>query len=338
MNKVTSTIRRISLSLIALVLFSTTPVFAQASTNTNQSAGQALEIGPPLVNLKGDPGQNVKATISLRDVSQGKLIVSNEINDFTAGGEDGTPKLLLNQTTPGANSIIPWIKALPQFTLVPLQIQQLTVDVNIPKNAAPGGYYGVIRFSGRPPGIDSNGVSLSASIGALVFIRVNGQARESMSVVEFNTTGDNGNKNWLFEALPFNFNERIKNDGNTFEQPTGSVTITDMFGKQVGKQFINEAQGQVLPGTIRKFTQQFNKDVIGNQYLFGKYTADMTMQYGDSNQTLTSTLTFWIIPYRLIAAIIIGLIALGLLIRYALQRYRERILGGSRGRGGGRRR
>jgi hypothetical protein len=343
MKKVISTIRKISLTLLALmftVLTGSSPMTFAAPAATAAApatdSGQALEIGPPVINIKGDPGATVKAQLSLRDISNANLIVTNQINDFTANGEDGTPKLLLNQTTPDANSIIKWISPLPQFTLVPKQIQQLPVSIKIPTNAPPGGYYGVIRFTGTPPGLDGTGVSLSASIGALVFVRVNGQAKESMTISDFYTVGDNGVKNWLYEAIPLNFVERLKNGGNLFEKPTGSVVVTDMFGKVVGQQNVNEANGNVLPSTTRRFQQPFNKDVVGTTFMFGRYSAALTVKYGDSGQTVTSTTAFWIIPYRLIAAIIIGLIALGLLLRIYLQNYRKRILGNNRG--GGRRR
>jgi hypothetical protein len=327
--KITSTIRRIILTTLALTLAAASPMAFAATPTTN--SGQALEIGPPIVNLKGDPGSKVAAVISLRDVSTAKLVVSNQINDFTAAGDGGTPKLLLNETTPGPNSIVPWITPLPQFTLVPQQIQKLPLNLKIPANAAPGGYYGVIRFSGQPPGINSSGVSLSASVGVLVFLRVNGTAKESMSIQQFTTLGDNGKQNWLFEGIPVNLSVLVKNNGNLFEQPGGQAVVTDMFGKTIGAVEFNEGQNYVLPATARRFTEPLDNTIVSGKFLFGKYTAKLTVTYGDSQQAVTSTLTFWIIPYRLIAAIIIALVALGLIIRFVLQRYRENILRNTRG-------
>jgi hypothetical protein len=335
MKTTLSTIFRAVVATFAFSSLLSAAAFAQASPNS-AAAGQALEIGPPLINLRGDPGQTLKATLSLRDVSSNKLVVSNEINDFTANDVDGTPKLLLNQTESNPYSIISWITALPQFTLTPKQIQQLNVTVKVPQNAAPGGYYGVIRFTGLPPGVNGTGLGLSASIGALVFVRVNGDAKESVAVSDFSTIGGNGKPNWMFESQPVNFATTLKNGGNLFEGPTGKIVVTDMFGKDIGGILINSDQKNILPGTTRKFPSVLDQSVIGNTFLFGKYTAKLTLNYGENNKSLTSTVTFWVIPYRLIAAVIIGLVVLGLLIRFGLQRYRDSIVNSSRG--GGRRR
>lgn len=89
-------IRATILGLMAatVALSGLTPV--QAATKPAE-AGQALEIAPPVLNLRGNPGESVKGTINLRDVSPTNLIVTNQINDFTAQGEEGMPKLLLGE-------------------------------------------------------------------------------------------------------------------------------------------------------------------------------------------------------------------------------------------------
>ncbi len=56
-------------------------------------------------------------------------------------------------------------------------MKNLPITINVPANASPGGYYGVIRFTATPGKLDQSGVALSASLGALDFIRVNGDAK-----------------------------------------------------------------------------------------------------------------------------------------------------------------
>lgn len=323
MKKILATI----ITTLALAVSFGSLAAAQAPTNngaTQPGGGQALEIGPPVLTLSGNPGETVRANINLRDVSPEKLVVTNEINDFVAGDETGTPKLLLNSNEPSPYSMKSWITPLPRFTLVPRQIQTLTVTIKIPKNAAPGGYYSVIRFTGTPPGLEGQGVSLSASLGALVLLRVNGDAKEQMSVEEF-YTASKGKKTSLFESAPITITERLKNSGNIHTQPIGVVTISDMFGRTLTSFTVNEEQRNVLPGSIRKFEQVVDSSLIGNKFLFGKYTARMEMTYGTNVTPLTATVDFWVIPYTLIAIIIIALIVLFFLIRFALRKYAQRI-------------
>lgn len=323
-------LRRLTLSGLLLgLIISTLPLPAHAA---NQNAGQALEIAPPVLNIKADPGETITTKIILRDVSKSPLVVRNQINDFVASGEDGTPKLLLEDTgEENPYSLKDWIQPLPEFTLQPKQINELPVKIVVPANAAPGGYYAVVRFTASPPGLDGTGVSLSASLGTLVLLRVNGDAKEQMSVAEFSAT-KNGDSNWLFESPPIQFIARLKNEGSTHEQPTGVITIADMFGNKIAGVNVNLIRSNVLPGSIRKFEQVLDKSVIGDRMLFGRYTADMKVSYGSKGQTMTASTSFWVIPYRLIGFAILLLIIAFVVIRIAMARYNERVIARSRSR------
>lgn len=324
-----------SLSVIAATLAVALAIGASVFAGTPappQNGGQALEIAPPVISLKGDPGQRVTAQISLRNVAANSLLVTNEINDFTAAGEDGTPKLLLEEGEQSPYSLKGWIASIAPLTLKSRELKTLAVTINIPANAAPGGYYGVIRFSATPPDLEGNGVSLSASLGALVFMRVSGAASEKLSIAEF-YTAQNDNKSSLFESAPVTFVQRVKNEGNVFEQPSGQVLVKDMFGNAVGATNVNLPPRNVLPGSIRKFEQPFDASVIGNKFLFGRYTADLKITYGAANdKTATAQIVFWVIPWKLIIGSIIALIAGFFLLRFLIRRYNESIISRSQDR------
>ncbi len=323
----------ILISSIALLALASVAVSAQSQSAPQQGNGQALEIAPPVLDIRGNPGETVEARISLRDISPVRLLVRNEINDFVAAGEDGTPKILVEEGEESPYSIKSWISPLPEITLEPRQIEELTVNIAIPANAAPGGYFGVIRFTAEAPELSGTGVSLSASLGTLVLLRVNGDAKEAMSVEEFYVEKDQ-NRSWVFESAPIMFYERLKNEGNVHEQPRGQISIKDMFGQKIANLNVNLENRNVLPGSTRKFEQPLDETVIGNRMLFGRYTADLEITYGsaENRQTMTSQLSFWVIPYKLIAGILLGLVALFFILRIAIKRYNDRLLSQSRGR------
>lgn len=316
--------RRILIS--ALALSSVLGLLSVPVSAAPAGPGQALEIAPPVLNLRADPGATVKTTISLRDVSTSPLVVRNQINDFVARGEDGTPKILLDggtETSP--YSLKSWVQPLPQFTLKPKEVNKLALTIHVPTTAAPGGYYAVIRFTASPPGLDGSGVSLSASLGTLVLLRVNGDAKEAMSVAEFSAT-KNGHASGLFESPPITFVTRVKNEGSIHEQPVGQVSVKDMFGNAVANVNVNLNQNNVLPASIRRFESPLDSSVIGNRILFGRYTADLKMTYGANGQTLTASTSFWVIPYRMIAFGLILIVILIIVLRIALRRYNERLI------------
>lgn len=325
---------RIIIVGLVLLLATTLSVVTsrQATAQANEDVGQALEIAPPVVNLTADPGQTVTTEIILRDVSDGPLIVTNQINDFTADGEDGIPRLLLEEGEESPYSMRDWFEPISELTLEPRTLTRLPITISVPADAAPGGYFSVIRFTGVAPGVDGNGVGLSASIGALVFMNVNGDANEQMSIEEFFTTTA-GKKTSIFQSAPVDFSVRLNNTGNTYEQPTGRITITDMFGQKVGIVNVNLPPRNVLPGSIRKFDQSLDSSVIGNKFLFGLYNAELEVTYGTDQPPIKSSLSFWVIPYTLIgvalAALIIGFLGL----RFMIRRYNNHIIKQAQRRG-----
>jgi hypothetical protein len=300
---------------------------APAKVPANPTYGQALEIAPPVIYLNVNPGQVTKTQIFLRDISSGALIVTGEADDFTAQGEDGTPKLLLgDEAANNPYSMKKWVVTPASLNLVPKEVKTMSVTINVPKDASPGGHYGIIRFTATPPSLKNSGVSLSTSLGALMLVTVSGPVSEKLSIADFSVNKAGKSQN-VYQSGPVTFVERLKNEGNVHEQPAGQVVITNMFGKKLAAVNVNLPPRNILPQTTRKFEQPLDKTVIGNKRLFGKYTAKLTVTYGQNKQQATSTLNFWVIPYRLVAIVIALLIAGFFLLRFAIRRYNKFIIG-----------
>lgn len=328
---ISTTIQRTTVLLGFIIVALSVGAVHQATAQNAPGVGQALEIAPPVLNLTADPGQSIQANISIRDVSTTPLIVRGEVNDFTANGEDGTPKLLIEEGETSPYSLKPWIGPIPQLTLKPRQIESLPVTIRVPADAAPGGYYAVVRFTATAPELEDTGVSLSASLGTLILLRVNGEANEQMSVEEFSVSKD-GTKASIFDATPVDFVTRIRNEGSVHQQPTGKISVKDMFGNKVANVNVNLNQNNVLPGSVRRFESPLDKTVIGDRWLFGRYTADLVVTYGSKQATTTSQVSFWIIPYKLIAIIVLVLLVVFFIFRVAIKRYNDHIIGQTRGR------
>lgn len=294
--------------------------------------GQALEIAPPLLTLSANPGETIKTELNLRNISGSKLLVKGQLNDFTANGEDGTPKIIFDESTDNPYSMRSWIKPLPTLTATPREIRKLPVIITVPKDAAPGGYYSVIRFTATPPDLEDTGVSLSASLGSLVLMRVKGEAKENLAIEEF-TVGQNDKAGTLFESTPINFKVRLKNTGTVHQQPAGYAEIKDMFGKKVAIVNINQPPRNILPGSIRKFNAPLDSATIGKKMLFGRYTADLKLTYGSKSQPLSSSLTFWVVPYKLIGFASVALVGAAIAFYFMIRSYNRHII--SRAQNGG---
>lgn len=330
------TLRRIfitttSFGFAAFIIISILAPAAHAAPAS--SSAQALEIGPPALSFSANPGTTVKSELKLRNISSSTMTVSVDVNDFTANqaSESGDPRIILDRSEPNPYSMIEWFKPFSQLTLQSRQLVSIPVSISIPKNAVPGGYYAAVRFTGHPADLSGTGVSLSASIASLVLLKVNGAAKEAISIEDFSVR-QSSIRGTIFESTPIEFSERLKNSGNLHEQPTGYATIKDMFGKTVANLSVNADQRNVLPQSIRKFEQSLDSQAIGDKVLFGRYTAELKLTYGAKSQEITKRLSFWVIPYRMIGIAIILIIVAILIMRIAIRRYNERLIERSRSR------
>ncbi len=298
-----------SISALIAVLFAALIVLPLVAVRA-QNAGQGLEISPPLLDLKADPGETLKAQIRIRNVTKDTLLVKAQYEDFVAGNEeDGQPRILLNPDEKSPYSIKDWLSAPDSTTLAPEERKTMDVTIVVPKDASPGGHYGVVRFTGTPPELADTGVSLSASVGTLVLVNVSGDVTQSAKIAEL-FTSQNGKRRGFFEYGPVDITTRVQNTGNIHFQPKGTIQVTNMFGKNVYVEQFNSDNRNVLPGSIRKFEQTFNKKM-----LFGRYTVRADVVYGSDNQITSQSISFWAIPYKLIAVILLAIVLLIIIFR-----------------------
>lgn len=292
------------ISIVTALCFVALSVFIMPKASIAQGAGQGLEISPPLLDIKADPGETVKTKIRVRNVTKESLVVKAQFEDFVASGEDGQPKILLNSDEQSPYSIKDWLSAPESVTLASQQRAEIEVAIVVPQDASPGGHYGVIRFTGTPPELEGTGVSLSASVGTLVLVNISGDVTESAKVAEL-FASKSGKRSSLFEYGPIDFTTRVENTGNIHLQPKGTLQVTNMFGKTVYVGQINQDSRNVLPGSIRKFEQSMDKKL-----LFGRYTLKADIVYGTNSQITSASIVFWVIPYKLIGALVLGLAVL----------------------------
>jgi hypothetical protein len=305
-------------SVIAITLSVPAISFAQAQ---GKPSGQGLEISPPLIERSADPGQTLTLDIKLRNITKTTLVTDGSVEDFVAQGEEGQPKLLIGNTAePSPYTFKPWVQSITRLTLAPEEQKVTRVTIVIPKDASPGGHYGVVRFSGIPSELDgTGGVSLSASLGSLVLINVSGDVVKKASIAEL-YTAQNNKKSGFFEQGPITFGLRVRNEGNVHIKPDGTMRVTNIFGKEVQVLPVNELGGNILPKSIRKFEKQFGE----GKRLFGKYTVEANVHY--DGKTLTQSESFWVIPYKQIAIALGILLLLIVIVRSGIKRYNARII------------
>lgn len=308
---------------VALLLIGTLLALGAGKARAVTNAGPiGLQISPVKVEVNVDPGQSYTFKVTPFNITTKTLTLSPVVNDFTSKDETGSPQVLLDGSLPASSSLKNWLTLSDssKFQLAPKTSKPIIVTLKVPTNAEPGGHYGIVRFSGAGSNDNEDNVSLIASWGTLVLVRVNGDIKEKLETVDFNTARQ-GKRTALFEKGPVDFVVRLKNIGNVHVKPKGSIVIKDMFGKQVGSVAVNKADGNVLPNSTRRFEETFKKSGM-----FGRYTAKFDLAYGTRGQIVSGSLSFWVIPYKIITFILIILTLAIWLIVKGIKRYNRNIV------------
>jgi len=311
MKRLSSSIFVFTLSVILLGVFFILPISAQ------KREGEGLTVSPPVNELSLDKGAKSEQTIKLINPTKSVVGVYPKVMDFRAKGENGEPDFYQATDEMSKFALSKWL-TFPQNKVViaPDKFVDFKYTINVPQAAEPGGHYGVMFFASEPPETrkDVTNVSLASMIGSLVLVKVPGAAVEKGFLESFNAD------KFLYLKNDVNLTTRVSNLGNVHFKPKGNITIKNIFGKDIETLTVNESGGNILPDSIRKFTNQWKSE----KFLFGIYKANLSFVYGDSGKTLIGTSIFLIIPWWLLILIIILLVLLITLLVILIRKIRKK--------------
>lgn len=295
-----------------LLLLAATPFANAQSTGNGTPTGSGLSISPTISQFTIKPGDKATVKITLKNITVDNVTAQGFVNDFTSDGTTGNPKILTNEKQPSPNSIRNFVYGLSDITLQRGEQKNVSIGLQVPQDATPGAYFGIIRYKAVPAtgGAPAPGqVALTASVGTIVLVTVPGNIREQVQVKGLHVYRG-GQDGTLFFGPPNSIGVEVANFGNGFEQPFGNVEVHNMFNKTVVSYQLNNPKqpGNILPGSSRIFLQ----NVKGINQL-GRYTVIASVSYGKGSQVLSVQKTIWYIPKWvavLFIAIIIGLLYL----------------------------
>lgn len=305
------------LGFLLLSVFLTRGIFAQDTTEA-ATENIGIQISAPIYNFGIDPGSSAQEIVKVRNVSSKSQTFYPEVFDFRAIGETGTPEFLINSKEDSYTySLASWVSISKEgITLKPNESAALNFTINVPSNAEPGGRYAGILFGTVPPQPKGTEIAISNKVGSLILVRVSGAAKELTNLKEFSTPAN------FYENPPVDFLVRVENKGNVHVRPKGNITIKDTFGRKVASLDVNEKEGAVLPESIRRFDKD-NDELSWSPggFTIGKYTATVLLNYGDPAKQLTQSVSFWVVPWKILLVIGVGILILILLLILFVKRY-----------------
>jgi hypothetical protein len=273
--------------------------FWLASPSFGQTGGQQLTIMPPKFELFANPGDVVSEKIRIRNESDFPATYAIIIEDFSSSGEEG--HVVIEEEGGDSNySLAKWIEpAVTQILLQPNEEQSINFNINIPRDAEPGGHYASILFASNVETLPGT-ASVSQRIGNLVLLRVSGNVSENANITTFEAPTNS-------QKGPVTFTLRLNNEGNVHVRPKGTIIITNFFGKKVEELPLQGAN--VLPGATRRMETTWEKDG-----LFGAYTATLVATYGQQNLPLTAATKFNVVSTSAMIFAVVALVSAFVLI------------------------
>lgn len=292
----------------------------------------ALQVSPsPLVSdIK--PGSTKTLVLQIKNNSNQTENLKIETRSFTQEGNSNQVKLNDNAPT----DIKGWVNFKdPVFTVKQGQWFSEQIIINTPKDAGFSYSFAILISRQSEPKPTTGTQAIRGSVAVFTLLNVNRpDAKRELQVTNFSSIKR------VYEYLPASFNVTIRNTGNTIIQPYGNIFIQRKNDSKspISVLPLNEAKGYILPSTTRtlvtdwaqgfptytnyksaansptKKRLQWNWDQLKNLRI-GRYSAVLVGAYNDGQRDvpIQATLTFWVIPWRLIiiAVVLISVLAIG---------------------------
>jgi len=249
-------------------------------------------VGPGRAELVVSPGETIVQEITVTNRISEDRTFKLEVDDIT-GSADGSSAVSLTDGARGPYSLRDYI-SFPEntFTLGLGERARIPVTIKIPADAEPGGLYGSVLVSTERVNKEEQAASRSpviARIGSLFFVTIRGDVERSGSVKGIGTVDGK----WWYEEGPVNLSILYENTGSVHVNPYGEITITNMFGEQIG--FVELEPWFVLPKSLR------SRDVLWDrEFLLGRYTVTAKINRGYDDVIDEVTTTFWVLPWKIV--------------------------------------
>jgi len=303
----------IILSFLLLSLF-------QFTSQTKAADDTGLRISPPIIEATLQKGETYQEIIKIENLGSTTETYYPQVMSFIAKGEEGAQEFLEPEEGNKTYSLAEWINISKEpITLASQEKKAISFNIVVPENAEAGGKYGVIFFQTQISENTDNksDIGISSKTGSIILARIAGPTTERGAITEFSI-----DKN-LYQYLPANFVTRFRNTGDVHLKPVGKIEITNIFGKKVADLIVNEKLGNVLPQSIRRFENTWNRDSL----TIGKYKATIYLSYGENTTYYTSnSLSFWVLPFKEIGLIIGGIILSVIMLIILIKSYNRTIV------------
>lgn len=311
---------------LLLSVFISLLVFGFLFTQVNAQEGAGIGITPAVIDPAEQfkPGQTSQFSVKISNLSDADQTYFLSTRDIV-GVKDGGVPIFADPNAPVTDfELSSWVTLSTSEISIPKGGQvDVPFVVNVPETVSPGSHFGSVVVSVDAPTIRSSGASVGYEVANIISLRIEGEVDDSARIRQFSTS------QYIYGSTNVIFSARIENEGNTLVKPTGPLEVKNMFGKRVAQLKFNDSLAGIFPKTpqssgLRDFEVVWTEETPG----FGRYEALLSVVYGTegSMKTMSSTVTFWILPMNVVLPALITLAVLFLIIFIGVKMYVRRSL------------
>lgn len=280
--------------------------FAFAQSEDEMVIPEGVQVSPARFDWDLKSGDERTGIINLKNFSKDRSFeIDVEVEDFYISDDSTEARFFIpDQGHPlYGYDVINWIE-IPEkkITLAPEEAKDVKFIARVPQDQPTGGYYGAIFFKSKVQkiseisGQDSQ-LIVNQRVGALLVMAVKGKEPIKLSGLLESFASI---KKIFFEK-PAEFIAQVKNTGNLHFKALGKFEITK-FGKSVVS--VDLPQRVLYPGKTRQYEEKWDF----SSWSYGFYKAKISFVSEDGEIKFDSETSFWVIPWKTTASIIILLV------------------------------
>jgi hypothetical protein len=329
---------RLKISVICIFSFIMSLLPIGFDLHAQETTSLGLSAAPQIFELDVFPGEIVKNKIIVGNLSQVPIPISVNTTDFTADENSGEMQFDESSDDPIIASRKWFVIENQNFILEVGERRNVNFEIQIPKDAEPGGHYSVMFFEPQLPSyyFQSGQPKSIPVIGVLFLISVENislepqETQTPIEITEFKIPDNEKMKNIekilasvfqissetiaadinISEKTPSSFSLSIKNNDIFHHKLQGNIFIYNFWGQKVGEGEIKKTT--VLPGKTRQFSVNILPQIpklikwlptsisefLTENAAFGKYRA--VLELGDEKSTieLNKGFSFWSFSWK----------------------------------------
>ncbi len=283
--------------------------------------GFSLQVTPSPLVATVKPGTMTTLDMSIRNTNTTPQKLKMGLKTFSVN--ESTGEVSLGTTEPSDTKNFVTFSS-QTFSVEAGAIFNQKIYVNTPANAGFTYSFAItISRDETPQPQSTTGAKIKGTVAVFTLLTVDRPgSQRKFELSDFSV----GRK--VYEFLPATFSIKLKNTGNTLVQPKGNLYIQRGSNdpNPIAVMPLNKTDGYILPATSRTFNAAWQdgfphfetlpnsdkKHLVWDwgklsQLRFGKYTAKVVAVYDDGQRDVpvTSEVSFWIIPWRILAGLLL---------------------------------